>query len=212
LLDPELCLSMPRFVTACTGVDAIGHALETAVTTRRNAASTSFARAAFRLASDNFEGVLERPDDLAARGAMLKAATYAGLAIEHSMLGAAHSMANPLTARCGLPHGQAVGMVLPAVVAFNAEDPGARAEYVELARVADLGGAGDSDEQLIAALSAKVTACLRAAGFPPSLTAAGVDPGSGPQLAREAAQQWTAQFNPRPVGEPEFQELYEVAW
>ena len=60
----------------------------------------------------------------------------AGTAIENSMLGAAHSAANPLTARFGIVHGQAVGMVLPAVIAFNAQLPEAQAQYLALAAVA----------------------------------------------------------------------------
>ena len=95
LLDPELTVSQPPAVTAAGGFDAIAHAVETAVTKRRTAISALFSREAFRLLNANYERVLERPDDVAARGAMQLGAFHAGVAIEQSMLGAAHACANP---------------------------------------------------------------------------------------------------------------------
>ena len=90
ILDPELTLSQPPRVTACTGIDAIAHAVETAVTRKRNETSLKYSRAAFQMMLENFSLVLVSPDDLPARGQMLLGAAYAGTAIEHSMLGAAH--------------------------------------------------------------------------------------------------------------------------
>lgn len=201
LLDPELTLSLPGDVTAHAGLDALGHAVETAVTRARTPLSELHSFEAFRLLATHFARVLARPDDLAARGAMLVGATWAGLAIEHAMLGAAHSLANALTARQGLVHGVAVGLMLPHVVRFNAEDPAARRRYAELA--ACLPGAGEPCERLLAFLEE----ALRAAGLPapphgPPLGAADVAP-----LAEIAARQWTAQFNPRPVGRAEFERI-----
>ena len=125
ILDPALTLSQPRRVTACSGIDAIAHALETAVTKTRNPLSLIFSRAAFQLTMAGLPRVLEAPGDLDARSQMLWGAACGGTAIENSMLGAAHSAANPLTAHFGITHGQAVGMMLPQVVRFNALDPAA---------------------------------------------------------------------------------------
>ena len=98
ILDPLLTRSQPREVTATAGYDAISHAVESYVTTRRNTASSvGFAREAWRLLAANFERVLRDPGDLEARGAMLLGAHFAGIAIENSMLGATHACANPLT-------------------------------------------------------------------------------------------------------------------
>src|SRR6267142_372160 len=133
ILDPTLTLSQPPRVTACTGIDALAHALETAVTKKRNPLSAMFSREAFRLCVTAFPEVLLAPKNLEARGRMLLGAALAGLAIENSMLGAAHAAANPLTAHYGIVHGQAVGMMLPAVIRFNAEEPAARRSYAELA-------------------------------------------------------------------------------
>ncbi|MFM7101012.1 MAG: iron-containing alcohol dehydrogenase, partial [Verrucomicrobiota bacterium] len=86
LLDPELTVSQPRSVTAVTGMDALGHALETAVTRTRTAYSGLCSREAFRLAGPAFERVLGEPGDVAARGRMQLGAALAGMAIENSML------------------------------------------------------------------------------------------------------------------------------
>ncbi len=96
ILDTELTLSQPAAVAAAAGFDAIAHAVETAVTTRRTTISSLFSREAFRLLNGHYERVLSQPNDLEARGAMQLGAFYAGAAIENSMLGAAHGMRQPL--------------------------------------------------------------------------------------------------------------------
>jgi alcohol dehydrogenase len=122
ILDPLLTVSQPPRVSACTGVDALAHALETAVSEKAHSHSAIYSREAFRLCHGGLERVLNDPNDLEARGMMQLGAAFAGTAIENSMLGAAHAAANPLTAHFGVVHGQAVGLMLP-VVAFNARDP-----------------------------------------------------------------------------------------
>ncbi len=214
LLDPELTLTQPFFVTACTGLDAIGHAVETAVTTRRNPLSSLFSREAFRLACASFPAVLRAPEDLAARGKMLQAAAFAGLAIEHSMLGAAHSMANPLTARMGLAHGQAVALALPHVVRFNAEDPVARGLYAELAWNAGLADRSRGEGEAVEVLAETLVSFLRLAGFATAIASPGTPAERGVDLealAEEAARQWTARFNPRPVEAEDFRHLFAEA-
>src|ERR1043165_806370 len=119
LLDPVLTVSQPRSITATSGYDALAHAVETYVTTKRNPISELFSREAWRLLEPNYERVLSEPDNLPARGAMQLGAFYAGVAIENSMLGATHACANPLTARDGTEHGAAIAMLLPTVVRWN---------------------------------------------------------------------------------------------
>ena len=119
LLDPALTVSQPRSITATSGFDAIAHAVETYVTTKRNPCREIFSREAWRLLEPNYERVLSQPDNLEARGAMQLGAFYAGVAIENSMLGATHACANPLTARYGTAHGAAIAMLLPSVVRWN---------------------------------------------------------------------------------------------
>src|SRR3954468_19233803 len=113
ILDPELTVSAPAPVSAAAGIDAVAHAVETAVTSRRTPLSDTFCHQAWRLLADAFERVIVHPGDMEARSMMQLGAHFAGVAIEQSMLGAAHACANPLTARCGLSHGVALAILLP---------------------------------------------------------------------------------------------------
>ena len=210
ILDPELTLSQPPRVTACTGIDAIAHAVETAVTRKRNETSQKYSRAAFQMMLESFSRVLESPDDLHARGQMLLGAAYAGTAIEHSMLGAAHSAANPLTAHYNVVHGQAVGMMLPHVVRFNAADEIIADGYAAL--VKDTAVASSNGTLSAEALAQAMEALLDSAQLPRDLTAFGVNANQLDVLSKEAAQQWTASFNPRDITSADFKGLYQKAF
>jgi alcohol dehydrogenase len=201
VLDPELTVSQPREVTAVAGYDAISHAVESYVTTRRTEISDLFAGAAWRLLDAHYERVLAEPGDLAARGAMLLGAHEAGVAIEQSMLGATHACANPLTAQHGTLHGVAIAVLLPHVVRWNAEHVGDR--YGHLAPGAD--GAA-------AHLAAHLDALARAGGLPATLRELGVAHDTLPALAADAAAQWTGTFNPRPFDAAGALEIYECAY
>jgi alcohol dehydrogenase len=204
VLDPELTTSMPRDVTAIAGLDALSHAVESFVTTRRSSMSTLFAREAWRLLERHYERVLERPDDLDARGAMLVGAHYAGMAIEQSMLGATHACANPLTARYGTTHGVAIAVMLPHVVRWNAT----HADYAPLIDVALSGAVADAGAQL----AARLDGLARAGGLPARLRDLGGVAADIPALSSAAAQQWTGTFNPRPFDASGARELYELAY
>ena len=208
LLDPQLTVTQPPRVTAVTGIDAIAHAVETYVTTRRNSVSLPFSREAWQLLESNLGRVLSDPFDLEARGAMQLGACLAGVAIENSMLGATHALANPLTARYGIVHGQAIAIMLPHVVRFNAEQVGPW--YVELlaARAQRNGSASYSAD----ALADRIRELVVESGLETTLAACGVEREALPVLAAAATEQWTGTFNPRPVGEQELLALYEAAF
>lgn len=206
LLDPMLTLTQPFQVTALTGIDALSHALETHVTTRRNAISSTFSRQAFRLIGTNLAKVLESGDDLDARGAMQFGACLAGMAIETSMLGAAHATANPLTARFGVAHGQAVGLMLPHVVRFNGQKfPELYSEL--LAEIDPCESQHDAPLQI----AQRVTELVRKAGLKTTLTELGVSASDLPQLAEDASHQWTGTFNPVPVDTKSLLAIYQSA-
>jgi alcohol dehydrogenase len=209
VLDPELTLSQPPFVAAAAGFDAIAHAVETAVTTRRNEVSRLFSHEAFRLLNHHFERVLDHPDDLDARSAMQLGAFYAGVAIEQSMLGAAHACANPLTAQCQMTHGVALAILLPHIVRWNAATSGAL--YRDLAP--DPGsGAPEAEAAGGDQLSARLVEIGRVAGFPTRLRDEGVEESDLQTLAEAAAEQWTGTFNPRAFGRAEALEVYQCAY
>jgi alcohol dehydrogenase len=193
ILDPKLTVTQPRKVAAATGYDALSHALESLVTTRHTALSECFSRSAWRLVQSGFERMLENPADLEARGALLLGAHFGGLAVENSMLGAAHACANPLTAHYRVPHGAAVALMLPHVIRWNRPVVGSR--YDEL---------HPQMEELLRRLA-------EAAGLPLSLREAGVRAEALPRLADEAGAQWTGRFNPRPFDRAGALEMYEWA-
>jgi alcohol dehydrogenase len=207
VLDPQLTSSAPPRVTAAAGIDAVAHAVETAVTTRRTTVSDTFAHQAWRLLSEAFERVLLHPIDMDARAKMLVGSHFAGIAIEQSMLGAAHACANPLTARFGLAHGAALAILLPHVVRWNAEV--AAEGYTALVgsprrRHRDL----DAPETL----AARIEDFVRAASLPARLADAGVTEEALPELAQLAAGQWTGTFNPRPFDAAGAEEIYRLAY
>ena len=192
LLDPLLTLSQPRAVTATSGFDAIAHAVETYVTTKRNGLSEFFSREAWRLLDSNYEEVLDNPEDTKARGAMQLAAYFAGVSIENSMLGATHACANPLTAHYGTVHGEALAMLLPTVVRWNGEVAGQRySELLHLSKRPD----GESPSETLAL---RIEELAAKGGLKSTLSESGVSLDDLPMLASEAAQQWTGTFNPRP--------------
>jgi alcohol dehydrogenase len=209
LLDPELTLTQPERVTALTGFDALAHAAETAVTKVRTPLSLAFSREAWRLLSTNFLQVIRRPDDLEARGHMQLGACLAGLAIENSMLGAGHAMANPLTAEYGVAHGEAVALMLPHVVRRNGDSVnGSYAELWSAGRAATSNGSA-TGAAVVADFLAESAA---AAGLAQRLRDRSIDRERLPQLAADATKQWTGTFNPVALTETDFLTLYEAAY
>lgn len=196
LLDPQLARTQPRAVLAAAGIDAIVHSVETAGCRRRS----EFSRTLSFMAWER----LIRALPLALQGSaaeqdwadLLLGAHLAGAAIEASMLGAAHACANPLTARFGVTHGVAVGLMAPSVVRFNValgDNP-----YHDL--LADAESVASAIEGLLAA-----------ADFPLRLRDLQIAASDLPELSRLAAQQWTAGFNPRPVSAESLLAIYHAA-
>lgn len=208
VLDPALTISQPRSITATSGFDAIAHAVETYVTTKRNPLSELFSREAWRLLEPNYERVLNEPDNISARGAMQLGAFYAGVAIENSMLGATHACANPLTARYGTAHGAAIAMLLPTVVRWN-EKTGT--DYRPLL---SWSSAGRRNNHVAPGeeLARRLEELAEAGGLRHNLRSAGVKESELPELAADAAEQWTGTFNPRPLDKQGAIEIYQCVY
>jgi alcohol dehydrogenase len=206
LLDPALTITQPQGVTATTGFDAIAHAVETFVSTRRNPLSELFSREAWRLLEGNYERVLTNPQDLEARGSMQLGAHFAGMAIENSMLGATHACANPITANYGTAHGAAIALLLASVVRWNGVVAADR--YAELLRLSSVNDNTDPAEKL----ATRLEELAQAGGLHSSLREAGVLSEDLPMLASEAAEQWTGTFNPRPFDKRGALEVYQCAF
>ena len=206
LLDPALTLSQPISVTATSGFDAIAHAVETFVTTKRNPLSESFSREAWRLLERSYERVLTHPTDINARGDMQLGAFFAGMAIENSMLGATHACANPLTTHYGTTHGEAIALLLPSVVRWNSIVAGER--YAELLRISGM----QSTEDPANTLASRLEDLAIAGRLNRTLRDAGIDSKDLSMLAGEAAEQWTGRFNPRPFDIKGALEVYQCAY
>lgn len=209
VLDPALTISQPRSITATSGFDAIAHAVETYVTTRRTGLSDFFSREAWRLLEANYEIVLQRPDDLEARGAMQLGSYFAGMAIENSMLGATHACANPLTAHYSTVHGAALAMLLPSVVRWNGSVAADR--YAELLRLSNE-PASSNGQGSFEMLAQRLEQLASVGGLRQSLRMAGIPESDLQMLAAEAATQWTGTFNPRPFDQAGALEVYEQAY
>src|SRR5690348_10082871 len=209
LLDPALTVSQPRSITASAGFDAIAHAVETYVTTKRTPISEIFSREAWQLLERNYERVLAQPDDLEARGAMQLGAYYAGVAIENSMLGATHACANPLTARYGTAHGEAIAMLLPSVVRWN--ERAAADRYATLLALSSA-RARKHEFTPTEALARRLEELATAGGLQADLSGAGISKSDLAELADDAAQQWTGTFNPRPFDKEGALEVYSCAY
>ncbi|MGH9558945.1 MAG: iron-containing alcohol dehydrogenase family protein [Bryobacteraceae bacterium] len=192
ILDPKLAVLQSRALTAAAGYEAIANAVETLASTRRTPISECFSREAWRLLNANFTRVLNAPEDLDARGAMLLGAHFAGVAIENSTLAAAHACAAPLATHYNLAPGAAMGALLARVVAWN--------------RASDYDGLNQAD------LAARLRDLAAAAGLPLSLRDASVPQEALPRLAEEAGAQWTGKFNPRPFNAAAALEIYQAAF
>ena len=201
ILDPTLLASAPQRVRTDAGMDALAHAVESYVSTRRTPLSQMFARQAYRLLAPHYEAAVADPQNAAA--AMLLGAHLAGTAIENSMLGAAHATANPLTARYPLSHGCAVALMVPHVVRLNG--PVVDDLYGELCAEIQLKGG-------TLALAAHLEELCARAELPRRLAECQVAASDLPAMAQEAAGQWTGTFNPLPLQEADFLRLYETAF
>jgi alcohol dehydrogenase len=206
ILDVNLTLTQPARIAALTAIDAVSHAVESHVCRAATPVSRIFSREAWRLLAANVPRGFADPTDREARAAVQLGAAWAGLAIEHSMLGAAHACANPLTADHDVVHGQAVGLMLPHVVRFNATV--CHAGYAELVHdvaptVADAAGG--------LWLADWLASLLVAGGLATTLSALRILDPDVPRLAAAAMLQWTSGFNPRPVTADDLAALYEAA-
>ena len=213
VLDPELTLTQPPLVTSCTGMDALAHAVESAVTRDATAESLACSCEAFRRIQSNFTVVMKDPNDLRAREHMQLGAAYAGAAIELSMLGAAHAAANPLTAHFGVTHGQAVALMLPEVVRLNCEVDRAAAGYKCLAVAAGLIEDTASAKEASLVLLRRIVRLLDDSGLRRPLHEFGIHENDLDLLSREAEAQWVAQYNPIPMTPLLFEMCYrKVLW
>jgi 4-hydroxybutyrate dehydrogenase len=199
LLDPELTRSMPARITAATGFDALTHCLEAYCSLGDHPMADAIALGGLELCAIHLAQAVDRGDDLAARGGMMKAAMMGAVAFQKG-LGACHSLAHPLSSEKGLHHGLANALCLPAVVDFNESAAGAK-----LARIRDILGRGAKT------CGEAVRALRRRVGLPEGLSAEGVTSDDVALLAGKAIEDACHQSNPRPVTREDLAALYRAS-
>jgi alcohol dehydrogenase class IV len=211
VLDPDLTLGLPRHVTAATGIDAMVHAIEAYTSARRkNPVSDMLAREALRLLSQNLIAACERPDDRAARAAMLLGAHYAGVAFDNAPVAGVHALAYPLGGHFHVPHGLSNALVLTQVLGHNM--PAAMADYAELGCVLDPALARLGTQAQAQAFVERLAELTGATGLPRRLSEVGIGREHLDLLAAEAMKQERLLVNnPCPISEADARRLYEAA-
>jgi alcohol dehydrogenase class IV len=212
VLDATLTLGLPSHVTAVTGIDAMVHAVEAYTSARlKNPLSDVLAREALRLLSAKLLTVIERPDDIDARSAMLLGAHLAGLAFSNAPVAGVHALAYPLGGLHHLPHGLTNALMLRHVLGHNLE--AARELYAELAEVIDPDCAGQGSQARAALLIERLDDLARRSGLPLRLRDHGIAFDECPLLGKEAMRQTRLLVNnPCEITESDAQRLYEAAW
>jgi acetaldehyde dehydrogenase/alcohol dehydrogenase len=211
VVDPRLTLTMPRSLTADTGVDALTHALEAGVSIFASPYTDAFCMQALHLILDALPRACADGSDLAARTAMSNAATLAGLAFSNAFVGVGHALAHSVGARFGIPHGRACGIFLPHIIRYNASLPTkfmpapgytsyvAPEKYAQMAFVHGLGGR--TAEERRKRLFSAVDALLDEVGIPRGLADAGIAEAEFeaalPELAEAAFMDASMRTNPR---------------
>ncbi|SDD37410.1 Alcohol dehydrogenase, class IV [Bradyrhizobium brasilense] len=199
ILDAELTLSLPRSVTAATGIDAMVHAIEAYTSKhKKNPLSDQLARQALDLLSANVRRVCEDGQNVEARSKMLLGSMLAGMAFANAPVAAVHALAYPIGANFNVPHGLSNALILLQVLRFNL--PAARLLYAELAPIFDSRAADRSISQRAALFVDGMAAICRDCKIPLSLADVGIGAQDLKKLADDAMKQTRLLVNnPREV-------------
>lgn len=173
ILDTSLVLSVPPVITADTGVDVLTHVLEAKVSKNASTFSDAFAEKAFCLVFEYLERAYKNGSDYEAREKMHQASCMGGLAFNQASLGLNHGMAHAIGARLHVAHGRLNGILMPHLIAFNAQDPIAEHKYAELYRMID-SNASTNDKMAVKQLIKKIKKLLKELHIPQNLTEAGI--------------------------------------
>ena len=211
VIDPELMLSMPRGLTAATGMDALTHAIEGLITLGAWEMSDMFELKAIEMIAKWLPKAVETPSDIEARDAMATAQYIAGMAFSNVGLGLVHGMAHPLGAFYDIPHGVANALLLPYVMEYNAESP-SRAKYLDIARAMGVDTAGMSVDEGVAAAVRAVRDLSLSIRIPQRLHEIGVREEDIPALAVAAFNDVCTGGNPRPTSVGDIEKLYRTAF
>ena len=211
IVDPELMYSMPKGLTAATGMDALTHAIEGYITPGAWAMSDMFELKAIEMIAANLKAAVDNGSDVAAREAMSQAQYIAGMGFSNVGLGIVHSMAHPLGAHYDTPHGVANALLLPYVMEYNAESP-AVPKYIHIAKAMGVNTDGMTESEGIRAAVDAVRKLSLSIGIPQKLHEINVKEEDLHQLAVDAFNDVCTGGNPRPTSVEEIEALYRKAF
>jgi lactaldehyde reductase len=210
IIDPELMASMPKGLTAATGMDALTHAIEGYITKGAWVMTDMVELKAMELIAKHLETAVFEPKNIEARDGMGTAQYIAGMGFSNVGLGIVHSMAHSLGALYDTPHGVANALLLPYVMEYNA--PATGEKYKEIARNLGVKNVDDmtTDQYRKAAVDA-VVALSRKIGIPQKLTEIGGKEEDLPKLAKMAYADVCTPGNPRDTSVDEILGIYRKA-
>lgn len=211
LIDPELMYSMPKGLTAATGMDALTHAIESYITPGAWVMSDMLEIKAIEMIAKNLKAAVDNGSDPIAREAMSQAQYIAGMGFSNVGLGIVHSMAHPLGAHYDTPHGVANALLLPYVMEYNADSPAAP-KYLEIARAMGVDTTGMSVEDGVKAAVNAVRNLSLSIGIPQKLHEIGVRREDLHQLSIDAFNDVCTGGNPRPTSIEDIEVLYNNAY
>lgn len=207
IVDAELMYSLPKGLTASTGLDALTHAIEGLITKGAWEMSDMFEIKAIEMINRYLETAVNEPDNAEARNGMAVAQYIAGMAFSNVGLGVVHGMAHPMGAIFDIPHGVANALLLPTIMEYNA--PAALDKYVDIAKAMDVYERGMSAEEAAKAACKAVRDLAVRVGIPQHLTDLSIKEDDLPRLAKAAFADVCTPGNPREVTEDIILELYK---
>ena len=206
IIDAELMYSLPKGLTAATGMDALTHAIEGYITKGAWSMSDMFEIEAIRMISRHLPNAVENPTDAEARNGMAIAQYIAGMAFSNVGLGLVHGMAHPMGSLFDVPHGVANALLLPTIMEFNM--PACLNKYPDIARAMGINTDGMTAEDASKAAVEAVRALSIAVGIPQHLSDLGISEKDIPALAEQAIADVCTPGNPREVTIDDIKALY----
>ena len=207
IVDAELMYSLPKSLTAATGMDAMTHAIEGYITKAAWEMSDMFEIKAIEMIHRYLPIAVEQPQNPEGRNGMAVAQYIAGMAFSNVGLGVDHGMAHPLSALHDVPHGVACAMLLPVVMRFNA--PAAKEKYVEIAKACNAYKDGMTVDEAVDAACTAIENLSKLVGIPQHLTELGITEDDIPALAEQAINDVCTPGNPREVTKEDIIALYK---
>lgn len=209
LIDPQTLTTKLPYLTACTGMDALAHAVEAFVSSAQSAMSDVHALEAIRLIHGNLLASLENPHDIELKAKTMLGSMQAGLAFSNASLGAVHAMAHSLGGFKDLAHGECNAMLLPHVIDYNF--PAAPERFRIIAETMGLNSRGMTSAEVRSWLLSTMIELRKAVGIKETLKAKGIHPGDIPILSDKAVLDPCLVTNPKTANKRDIEVIYEEA-